>query len=230
MRWGDMRNIYNDIGKKHSRLLSKPVLGALAVLAIGAAAFAPRAKVSSDTVPSGEVTFHQSSIEPAYNDLTGDFTYFMTPKRAPEHANQKATAPLYIIMYPESASAVGVLNCQYDSGRNDNCPSHGGKLAGVAETMEHTVYASGVWGHDHLLAAPPSSEASKAEGGDFNIAWYPVIVLFKNLSAANTHITTIEQLNAEYADHNVDEIPVHSNAFQCVIVPAEQYEMGTPAY
>lgn len=225
MRWGNMCNIYNQMGKRHTRLLSNSVLGSLAVLAIGAVAFAPWAKVSADTVPSGEVQFHQSSIEPGYNDLTGHFTYFMTPEKAPEHANSHAVAPLYIIMYPSSASGVGALNCQYEP--VDNCPSHGGILAGFAQAEIPDVYGSGVWGHDHLLAAPPSTPAA---GGDLNIAWLPVVVLFTNSSAANTHITTLDELNTALADHNVQEFPLTSATFQCVIVPEGTYEMGTPAY
>lgn len=219
----EMRKIHNDIEKRQSRLLSKCVLGSLAALAIGAVAFAPWAKVAADTVPSGEVQFHQSTIEPAYNDLTGALTYYMRPK-SPEHANHNAVAPIYIIVYPTSAEgSVGTLNCQHQPA--DNCPSHGPKLAGFVETMEPSVYGNGVLGHDHLLAAPPSTPLA---GGDFNIAWFPVFVLFTNSAAANTHITKLEQLDTELADHNVREIPVPSAAFQCVIVPAETYEMGIP--
>jgi hypothetical protein len=192
-------------------------------LGVAAAVFVPGTAFAQVTPPSGEVQFQQSSIEPAYNDLTGKITYFMTPDKAPEHANGHAVAPIYLIVYPASASGVGTLNCQYQPA--DNCPSHGAKLAGLAELEEPSVYKNGVWGHDHLLAAPPSPPAS---GGDFNISWLPVIVLFTNSAAANTHITTLKQLDAELADHNVEEIPVPNGTFECVIVPAETYEMGTP--
>jgi hypothetical protein len=187
-------------------------------LAMGAALLVPWAAVAQDTPPSGEVQFRQSSIEPGYNDLNGKITYFLTPDKAPEKANGHAVAPLYIIMYPTSAAgSVGTMNCQHQP--EDNCPSHGPALAGLAELEEPGVYG------DHILAAPPSPPRS---GGDFNIAWLPVIVLFTNTTAANTHVTTLDQLNTELADQNVEEIPLPSSTFQCSIVPPVTYQLGTP--
>ncbi len=202
-------------------------LGGLSIacsLAVGAVLFVPWTAAAQD-LPSGEVEFRQSSIEPAYNDLNGKITYFLTPARAHEKANGHAVAPIYIIVYPTSAAgSVGTLNCMYQP--TDNCPSHGQGVAYMANLVEYSVYSGGVLGHDHILAAPPSPPVV---GGDFNIAWLPVFVFFTSSTAANTHIKTLDQLNKELADGNVIEKLFPNGTFHCSIVPATVYNMGTPA-
>lgn len=176
------------------------------------------------TVPTGEKQLGQSLIEPAYNDLDGTFTYLLTPIKPPELANGNAVAPLYAIMYPTSAAAsIGTVNCQHQP--MDNCPDHGPELAGLAESTIPAVYGAGVWGHDHLLSAPPSPPSG---GGDFNVAWLPVVVLFTSSFAANSHITTLSQLNAAVAAGDVIKIPLPAATFHCSTVPAVTYNLGTP--
>ncbi len=41
-----------------------------------------------------------------------------------------------------------------------------------------------ILGHDHLMTVPGS-------GGDFNIAWEPILVLFTTTTATNTRLTTL---------------------------------------
>ena len=176
------------------------------------------------TVPTGETQLGQSLIEPAYNDLDGTFTYLLTPIKPPERANGNAVAPLYAIMYPTAVKdVIGTVNCQHQP--MDNCPDHGPELAGLAKSAVPDVYSGGVWGHDHLLSAPPSPPSG---GGDFNIAWLPVVVLFTNLDAARNHITTLSQLNAVVAAGGVMMIPLPAATFHCSTVPAETYNLGTP--
>jgi hypothetical protein len=103
----------------------------------------------------------------------------------------------------------------------DNCPDHGLQLAGLAKSAQPAVYGNGVWGHDHLLAAPGS-------GGDFNILWEPIAVLFTSAAAANTHITTLAQLHMAEAHSQVIEIPLPPATFHCSVVPAAPYNNGTP--
>ena len=76
------------------------------------------------------------------------------------------------------------MNCQHQPA--DNCPDHGPAVSGLAQAAAPLVYSSGVWGHDHLVAAPPSPPAA----GDFNVAWEPVVVLFTSTDAV-TRITEL---------------------------------------
>jgi hypothetical protein len=178
---------------------------------------------SASTLPTGETILGQSVIEPAYNDVNGSLTFLLTPFHPPVTPNEPV-APLYVIMYPTSAaSSVGTVNCQHQPA--DNCPDHGPLLAGLAATVEPAVYGSGVWGHDHILAVPPSPPPG---GGDFNIIWEPVVVLFTSSAAANTHITTLAQLNTARANHDVTEIPLPQADFYCSVVSAAAYNHGTP--
>ncbi len=185
--------------------------------------FGPVASAAS--LPSGEVSIGNwptggSVLEPAYNDADGSLIYLSTPANAAVHPNSHNTAPIYLPMYPTSAaSSIGTVNCQHQP--MDNCPDHGPLLAGLAESAVPSVYGGGVWGHDHILAAPGS-------GGDFNILWLPIVVLFTNPAAANTHITTLAQLRAAEQAGNAFEIALPPAIFHCSVVPAAPYNNGTP--
>lgn len=206
------------------RLIQRPDSVARKVVSVCAIAltFAFSKVAFAADLPTGERTLGQSVIEPAYDDITGKFIYLLTPK-APEKANQHAVAPLYLILYPTSASSsVGTLNCQHQP--MDNCPDHGPLVAGLAEFANPTVYGAGVWGHDHLVAAPPSPPAA----GDFNVAWEPIAVIFNDSASANTHITTLAQLNAAIQGGLVTLIPLPTATFHCSAVPATIYNNGTP--
>ncbi|TME06199.1 MAG: hypothetical protein E6I80_14575 [Chloroflexi bacterium] len=76
-------------------------------------------------------------------------------------------------------------------------------------------------GHDHLMAPPGS-------GGDFNIAWEPILVLFTSSAAANTHLTTLAQINAAVNSGNAFEVPNPAATFHCEVVPANIYANSTP--
>ncbi len=201
------------------RLLIRTVIVLTVSLGIGVL------PVAADTVQSGERTLGQSTIEPAYNDADGSAIYLLTPDKAPVHGNLHNTAPLYVIMYPSWAAAtIGTVNCAHQPA--DNCPDHGPLLAGLAEGAEPSVYGDGVWGHDHMLAAPGS-------GGDFNFAWLPIAVLFTTPSAV-THITTLAELRAVEATQTVPgtpdaiEIPLPPATFNCAVVSGATYNHGTP--
>lgn len=177
------------------------------------------APVGAAGVPSGERMVGQSSIEPVYDDMTGAIAYVSTPIHIPSpiHTNPRAWAPFYLPVYP-TGSTVGTLNCM---GVPGNCPDHDGIIAGAAMGIMPGVYGGGVIGHDHLMAGPGS-------GGDFNIAWEPVLVLFTSTAAANEHITTLAQIDAALARHDVIEVPIAPATFHCSVVPAVVYEHGTP--
>lgn len=194
--------------------LALPLLAVLVMVSAGGGV------ARAAALPTGETQLGQSLIEPAYNDADGSFVYLLTPMHASINPNSHNTAPLYVIMYPTSAAAaVGTVNCQHQP--MDNCPDHGPLLAGLAKSRMPSVYGKGVWGHDHLLAAPGS-------GGDFNILWEPIAVLFTNSAAANTHITTLDQLHNAETNKDVFEIPLPQATFHCSVNPAAPYNNGTP--
>ena len=179
------------------------------------------ASSQSSALPSGERHFGQVSVEPAYNDVTGTIIYLLTPEKAtfPSKANSHATAPLYLVEYPPG-STVGTMNCM---GVPGNCPDHDADVAGAATSIMPSVYGTNplvVPGHDHLVAPP-------ASGGDFNIAWEVVEVLFTNKAAGNTRLTTEDAIDK--AVKRGDAIKVDLGfAFNCSVVPASVYWKGTP--
>jgi len=140
-------------------------------------------------VPSGERQLGRTIIEPGYDDRTGELIYIMTPMGtpSPSHANAHAISALFIVVYPNAAAdAVGTMNCAHEGG--DNCGDHGPGIADLAQATVPNVYGDGVWGHDHIM--------NGTGGSDFNVTWQVVVVLFTNLDAAKTHITTEAQLDA----------------------------------
>ena len=140
-------------------------------------------------VPSGERQLGRTIIEPGYDDRTGELVYIMTPMGtpSPSHADAHAISPLFIVVYPNAAAdAVGTMNCAHEGG--DNCGDHGPGIADLAQATVPNVYGDGVWGHDHIM--------NGTGGSNFNVTWQVVVVLFTNLDAAKTHITTEAQLDA----------------------------------
>jgi hypothetical protein len=175
---------------------------------------------AASSIPSGERINGQSTLEPVYDDMTGAIRYINTPNHVPSpiNTNPRAWAPFYLPVYPTS-STVGTLLCE--DVPVENCPDHGPIVAGVAKQLEPSVYAGGVLGHDHLMAGPGS-------GGDFNVAWEPVLVLFTSTAAANEHITTLAQLNAALGLHEVIEVPAPNLTFHCSVVSSAVYAHATP--
>jgi len=171
-------------------------------------------------LPSGERQLGQTIIEPGYDDRTGNLIYIMTPIGAPfpAHANKHAISPLYLIVYPHSAGAsVGTMSCAHEGG--DNCADHGPFFSDLAQAEEAGVYGAGVWGHDHMMDG--------AGGSEFNVIWEIVVVLFTNAAAANTHITTEEQLDAALAAGVARTIET-GVTFNCNLVSVATYNRATP--
>jgi hypothetical protein len=190
--------------------------------ALAVAAFAGIQQAGA-AVPSGEVTFGQSVVEPTYNGLDGSFAFLLTPEH--RHVNPNApVAEIYLIMYPtEAAGAIGTVICAHQP--LDNCPDHGPLLASLAEAMEPTVYANGVWGHDHIADMPTAPQLGK---GDFEVNWLPVMVLFNSLDTASTHFTTTEQVEEAEAAGLVTEVPLPPATFHGSPVSDAVYNKGTP--
>ena len=191
-------------------------------IAVSLAGITHSRAAAAASIPSGERIHGQNVLEPVFDDTTGNVTFVMTPLKAPLKANPASWAPFYVPVYPVSAS-VGTLQCTHLPA--DNCPDHGPPIAALAASLVPTVYGapdgSGVSGHDHLMAAPGS-------GGDFNIAWEPILVLFTNATAANTRLTTLAQINAVVSSGQAFEVPLPQLTFHCEVVPAGIYARSTP--
>jgi hypothetical protein len=179
----------------------------------------------ADSLPSGERTHGNVSIEPAYNDFDGSIIYLLTPNRlAPlgannpiNNVNSHAVAPLFLIVYPPGTP--GVFNCM---GVPGNCPDHDPTIAGVATSVMPGVYgtnAGAVPGHDHLVGVRPT--------GDFNVPWHVYIELFTS-NAAVSHITTLSDLKAAWSSGKVIELD-SGITFVCAVVSQSSYLAGTPA-
>jgi len=173
---------------------------------------------SADTpTPTGERLLHQASVEPAYNAANGDLGFLLTPIHAPDpvKANPKSWAPIYLPVYPTTTTVSTTLNCMHIPA--ENCPSHGDLVAGAAQAISAgagfgDVYANGVLGHDHVADFPG--------GDDFNIAWEPILVLFKTADAANVHLTTDAAILDAAAAGKVMLVPAPNLTFMCAVVPA----------
>ena len=88
--------------------------------------------------------------------------------------------------------------------------------------IEPSVYGGGVVGHDHLLGIAST-------GGDFNVLWEPVLVLFTSVSASMTHITTLAEIKAAEAANEAFEVPLPPATFHCSVVSAARYNQATSA-
>lgn len=178
----------------------------LGVLLVGAAASA-NAQI---TWYSGQRVFGQVTIEPAVDYATGNEIFLLTPNHGPfpSKAAQRAHAPMYLVMYPEtSAVEASTLNCQ-----PTNCD----------HVQTYSPYGVALKGHDHLVGMPHT--------GDFNVAWDVYLMAFTPQGfadgAINTRILTLDQLNAALASGDIVQIGPEET-FNCSITSAATYLHGT---
>ena len=207
-----------------SRDLRLRCLGvALVTLGVASSAFAQ----------SGQRNYGKVSVEPAVDYSTGNTVYLLTPEKAPfpSKANPKATAPLYLIVYPPSSTvSASDLNCQPDNCDHVNVlpfpspvytPMPGNSQA--CTDFNGGDACSLVKGHDHLVGIANTQ-------GDFNVAWSVKLVVFTPAATTaekNTRITTIGQMNALVNSGHlvVNETPI---TFNCSSTSVQTYENGTP--
>jgi hypothetical protein len=176
---------------------------------------------TSFSTATGHFTGGGATVEPAIDDANGNTVYLLTPTNAQSHPNAHNVAPLYLPVYPVGSGIdPASLNCAHLPA--DNCPDHGPGVAGAAMGIVPSVYGGGVLGHDHLVGIAST-------GGDFNVIWEPVLVLFTNAQAATQHITTLAQIRAAEAAGNAFEVPLPQLDFHCSSVSAAVYARGTPA-
>ncbi len=180
-------------------------------------AYGPTA--SAATIPTGERTFHQSTLEPVYDAAhAGRIGYLLEPGKAPMNAPPVAWAPIYLPVYPTGSTAAETYLCMHVP--VENCPSHGNAIAGAAQAVMPGVYADGVVGHDHVFDFPG--------GDDFNIAWEPVVVLFTSKAAANEHLLTDDAILAAQGRGDVILISLPDATFTCAVVPQALWDRATP--
>lgn len=205
------------------------------VVGVGSASAVPTPGPSGERLVGGHLVngnlMGGTVIEPAIDDMTGAIRYISTPRGAPDpvKSNPVASAPIYLPIYPTSSTVPGSVTLVCQDVPQENCPDHGPALAGIAQGLEPGVYGGGVAGHDHLLAGPASH-------GDFNVAWVPVVVLFTNSAAANTHITTEAQIESMQKSGDIIEIRLDGSdpmvpvnlTFTCAVVNAAVYARGIP--
>lgn len=217
-----------------SRLKSHATWVALFTAALVVAAACPYLSTKAGTLDSGQRTFGQSEVEPAFDDSTGNGIYLLTPLKNPfpSKANPRATAPLYLVLYPQvSTVPASELNCQPTNCDHANVlpfpDSDYGALPGSATAcadFNGGSPCSPVAGHDHLVGVAST-------GGDFNQAWHVEFVIFSHSAfldgSINTRVTTLSQIQAlvKSGDAFIVDTPV---TFNCSVTPERTYELGTP--
>jgi hypothetical protein len=181
---------------------------------------------------SGEVTLGDSTIESAFDDVTGSMVFYLQPKNAPSpvKANGHAIAPLYAVVYPvQSTIPADSLNCQSTNCDHLNVLPFPDPDYGLASNADCLAFNGGapcsqVKGHNHLLGVAST-------GGDFNVAWHVELVLFTSKAFAdgtiNMKITTLSQLQAlvDSGEVFIADTPI---TFDCAIVSEQTYKLGTP--
>jgi hypothetical protein len=212
---------------------------------------------SADSAPSGQRLYGNSSwdpvsghfvggggaIEPAFDDSTGTLVYLRTPNNTQNAKNLPDkmvpfgdlgfslpvnVAPIFLPVYPAGSGIdPTTLNCDHvvplnpGPGTGDNCIDHGNTVAFVAGLLS-SAYSGGVLGHDHLVGIAST-------GGDFNVLWEPVLVLFKNVDPNQERITTLDQIEAAYKAGTIFFAPAPQLTFHCSAEGSAAYDKATPA-
>ena len=212
---------------------------------------------SADSAPSGQRLYGDSSwdpvsghfvggggsIEPAFDDSTGTLVYLRTPNNNQNAKNLPGkmvpfgdlgfslpvnTAPIFLPVYPAGSGIdSATLNCDHlvplnpGPGTGDNCIDHGNAVAGVASGFP--AYVNGVLGHDHLIGVANT-------GGDFNVLWEPVLVLFTSVNPNQERITTLDQIErAVNVTHTAFMVPLPPLTFHFSAEGSAAYDKATPA-
>ena len=219
----------------------------LVFAAVGSAGSAPsgqRLYGSSTWDPvSGHFVGGGGAIEPAFDDSTGTLVYLRTPNNNQNAKNLPDkmvpfgdlgfslpvnTAPIFLPVYPAGSGIdSATLNCDHlvpldpGPGTGDNCIDHGNGVAALASGFP--AYSGGVLGHDHLVGIAKT-------GGDFNVLWEPVLVLFTSVNRNQERITTLDQIEtAVNVTHTAFLVPLPPLTFHCSAEGSAAYDNATPA-
>ena len=161
-------------------------------------------------------------------------------------------APIFLPVYPAGSNIdPSTLNCDHlvplnpGPGTGDNCADHGSAVSAAVACINPAVYGtslhdpgcngfpdtnpnptpdtSNVLGHDHLVGVAKS-------GGDFNILWEPVLVLFTSVDPHQARITTLAQIEtAVNVTHTAFLVPLPPATFSCSVEGSAAYDKATPA-
>jgi hypothetical protein len=187
---------------------------------------------------TGQTAFGQSTVEAAFDDITGNVVFLLTPNGAPlpSKAPPAAQDTLYLPAYPTASTIpASDLDCQPTNCNhlnvlpfaNSTYDSNAADLAGTSKAC--TDYNAGnpcavYKGHDHLVGVPST-------GGQFNVAWHVSLVLFTpqgfSDGAINTRITTLSQITGLVANGDAVVAPTPI-VFNCQIVSQTVYDRGAP--
>lgn len=192
------------------------------------------ASSKAQALQSGQRANGQYEVEPAFNYSNGNGVYLLTPLKVPlpSHANPRATAPFYEVLYPQSSAIPArELNCQPTNCDHGNVlpfpDSDYGALLGSDQAcadFNGGAPCSPVKGHDHLVGVSSS-------GGDFNVAWHVWLVIFTHSAfedgSINTRVTTLSQLKALVANGDAYYLDT-GFAFNCSVTSERTYDIGTP--
>jgi hypothetical protein len=151
------------------------------------------ASSSAYAADSGQRTYGQVSVEPAIDLANGDTVYLHTPIKAPfpSKANEVATAPLYLAVYPlTSTLPTSDFNCQPNNCDHVNVlPFPNADYVTLPGSDKSCTDFNGgnpcanVKGHDHLVGVAKTK-------GDFNVAWSVKLVVFTHKAFVDGNIHT----------------------------------------
>jgi len=200
------------------------LLAAAAILSLPSAVFAQ----------SGGVTFGNSIVEPAIDDMTGAPVFILETQKSPfpVESNPNAAAPIYAVLYPTASSVpAGDLDCQPTNCNHDQVfempnTDYGILPAALCQqfTPDHGSDCSALKGLDILLGFAST-------GGDSNVARHMEFVYFTHKAfsdgAINTRVKLLSQLQSlqNNGDVMIFDIPI---TFDCAPVPEATYDRGTP--
>jgi hypothetical protein len=191
--------------------------------------------VHADPIISGQRAYANQSVEPAYDDVTGQLIFLKTPIHVaiPVHSNHNAWAPMILPMYPVSTT-ISPLNCTPQNCDHINVLPPDLVAAfglqsvyptGTINTKYGTFTGALVAGHDHIVGVAKS-------GGDFNIAWHVFLVLFTPKAVADGAINheLLTDASIDAAMSHGDLVPTEIDTgivFNCSIVPESVYLKGS---
>ena len=206
---------------------------------------------------SGHFTGGGATIEPAFDSSTGGYVYLRTPNNAQSAKNLPKkmvpfgdlgfslpvnVAPIFLPVYAAGSGSNIVaanLNCAHLPA--DNCIDHGPAVANAVVCIDPAVYAQGgvpdpncapgstsppntsnVLGHDHLVGVAQT-------GGDFNVLWEPVLVLFTSIDPHQQRILNLDQIETAVHSGAAFLVPLPPLTFPCSVEGSAAYDKATPA-
>lgn len=192
-------------------------------------------QVTEPPYVSGQSTTRNGFVQVALDGETGKTVFILTPNKAPAptYTNYIAQAPIYLVVYPTTSTIpADHLDCTVTNCNGLNVLPFANSDYGALSATDSACVdfnagkaCSEVEGHDHIVGTPFT-------GGDFNVAWRKVLVVFTHAGfldgAINTRITSVNQLDGLIAAGDVTTMNVPASSFNCSLVPETVYSLGSP--